>query len=110
MMTRTSFPLQKPQTSKALQEKNLAVEIASCALNRRSENVIIKAVIIAELKFSDIERKIFALILRKERTMPRLKMLQSLQSFGGDRHRRRIAASRGQRWHGGMYHCGGCTQ
>jgi hypothetical protein len=31
---------------------------ASCALNRRSENVIVKAVIIAELKLSNIEVKI----------------------------------------------------
>jgi len=32
----------------------------SCALNRRSENVVIKAVIIAELEFSDIERKVLS--------------------------------------------------
>src|SRR5665213_1389488 len=41
------------------QEKSPVCEI-SCALNRRSENVVLEAVIIAELRFSDIERQVLA--------------------------------------------------
>src|SRR5882724_1601012 len=32
---------------------------ASTSLNRRSENVVIEAVVVAELKFGDVERHIF---------------------------------------------------
>lgn len=50
-------PSQLPK-ARYLKEILLGFHNASCALNRHSENVVVKAVIIAELKFSDIEVKV----------------------------------------------------
>jgi hypothetical protein len=58
MITATQESLSKKEKRK-LYLRIFQIVVFSRALNRRSENVIVKAVIIAKLKFSDIEREIF---------------------------------------------------
>lgn len=63
-MTKTPPPSQKLQlptkVRKEFQEKEN--EPLSTSLNRRSENIRVKAVIIPELELGDIEREIFGAI------------------------------------------------
>jgi hypothetical protein len=49
---------------------------ASCALNRRSENVIVKAIIVPELELRNVKMMVFLTNMVDVPTMPRLKMLQ----------------------------------
>ena len=57
-MTQTASPLQKLRPPEMLQEISLASE-TSCALNRRSENIVVEAIIIPELELRNVERHVF---------------------------------------------------
>src|SRR5664280_430796 len=45
--------------SRRREQQNRSSQFVSCALNRRSENVAIEAIVIAELKFRDVQRQVF---------------------------------------------------
>jgi hypothetical protein len=58
-MVKTAFPLKKLRSLEELQVRYLAVYI-SCAPDSRSENVIVKAIIIPELELCNVKWHVFA--------------------------------------------------
>ena len=71
--------IREPQSKKATRSQTQEIFldlIASTSLNRRSENVVVEAIVIPKLELCNVKWRYLALTLWKEPTMPRLKMLQ----------------------------------
>jgi hypothetical protein len=58
-MMQPQTPMQKPQLLEKLLETVRACETTSCALNRRSENVVVEAIIVPELKLRNVKWHVF---------------------------------------------------
>src|SRR5882724_1069809 len=57
-MMRPQTPTQKPQLLEKPRETVRAFETNSCALNRRSENVIVEAIIVPELELRNVKMQV----------------------------------------------------